>query len=244
MTEAAQATTPEFTERLAHDGFVFVSGETMCTLLRQMSELDDWPAFTASWNELVVDSYLAQQGRFRRRRHATYAVSGNGTIVRTPHQAHYQRLEYNSLQGGIERWFEPIGEDVGVGESMRAILGFACEIFTSLAPLVLAWNVEVHQFRIEAGPGEPGQPTPEGSHRDGVDYVLVLLIERRNIASGTTRIQSPNGRALGEFTLAQPFDAALLVDERVYHVVTPVHALDPLQEAHRDVLVATFRAVA
>ena len=51
-----------------------------------------------------------------------------------------------------------------------------------------AWHVEIHQFRIEARSGQDGQPTPEGMHRDGVDWVLVLLVSRVNIASGETSI--------------------------------------------------------
>jgi hypothetical protein len=39
-----------------------------------------------------------------------------------------------------------------------------------------------------SAPDEPGQPTPEGVHRDGVDYVLVLMVRRTNIAQGTTTI--------------------------------------------------------
>ena len=78
-------------------------------------------------------------------------------------------------------------------------------------------------------------------HRDGVDYVLVLLICRENIASGTTTIHGPDGRSLGSFTLTEPFDAVLVDDHRVYHGVTPVTPLDPALPACRDVLVVTFR---
>jgi hypothetical protein len=125
---------------------------------------------------------------------------------------------------------------------MRTILGFVRSFFGDLAPQTRAWRVEVHQFRIEAGPGAEGQPTPEGLHRDGVDCVLVLLIHRRNIASGTTTIQGPEGQQLGDFTLTDPLDAALLDDSRVFHGVTPVQALDPALPAYRDVLVVTLRS--
>jgi hypothetical protein len=70
--------------------------------------------------------------------------------------------------------------------------------------------------------------------------VLVLLVARKNIASGTTTIHTPDGAPLGAFTLAAPFDAALVHDPRVYHGVTPVHPIDPAQPAFRDVLVVTF----
>ena len=77
---------------------------------------------------------------------------------------------------------------------------------------------------------------------NGVDYVLVLLIRRRNIAEGTTTIQAIDDRSLlGSFTLTEPFDAALVDDARVYHGVTPVEPLDPAEPAYRDVAVITFR---
>ena len=124
---------------------------------------------------------------------------------------------------------------------MRTILGFCHALFGRLAPTTSVWHVEVHQFRIEARSAEQGRPTPEGQHRDGVDYVLVLLVNRRNIASGVTTIHGLDGLALGHFTLTSPFDAALVDDQRVSHGVTPVEPIDPSLPAYRDVLVVTFR---
>jgi hypothetical protein len=74
-----------------------------------------------------------------------------------------------------------------------------------------------------------------------VDFVLVLLIARCNIASGTTTIHSLDGKLLGSFTLTDTFDAALVDDARVFHGVTPVEPLDPTQFAYRDVLVITLK---
>jgi hypothetical protein len=64
-------------------------------------------------------------------------------------------------------------------------------------------------------------------HRDGVDYVLVLLINRRNIRSGTTTVHDLDKRPLGSFTLTDPLDAALVDDARCYHGVTPGRAREP-----------------
>jgi hypothetical protein len=160
-------------------------------------------------------------------------------IERAAHQPHYQSLDYNPLQGGIERWFEPI--TAGDGSSLRTILAFAHALFGSLHPDVRRWHVETHQFRIEARSDEPGQPTPEGVHRDGVDYVLVLMVRRTNIAQGTTTIHARDGQLLGSFTLTDPFDAALVDDARVYHGVTAVEPIDATKPAHRDVFVVTFK---
>ena len=229
------------TAAVAHDGFCFVDGLAARRLLAAAGPLGDWADFAASWNSLGPDDYLAAKGRQRRRRHAVYTATARG-VERAPHQPHYQALEYNALQGDIERWFEAMLPGVGDSEAMRTVLAFAVACFAPLAPRVRAWHIEVHQFRIEAGPGQAGEPTPEGVHRDGVDYVLVLMIDRRNIASGTTTIHDSDGTTLGSFTLAMPFDAALVDDHRVHHGVTPVTPIDPTQPAHRDVLVVTLRS--
>ncbi|HST28645.1 MAG TPA: 2OG-Fe dioxygenase family protein [Rudaea sp.] len=229
---------------LARQGFAFVPAASMRGLLGISAPGRDWDAFAASWNDLPWDEYLARYGRYRRRRHAVfYAVRGGSAEPAPRPEPHYQSRAYNPLQGGIERWFEPIDAAVGSGNAMRSILRFCRGLFDALAPAVTRWRIEAHQFRIEARADLPGQPTPEGMHRDGVDYVLVLLIARTNIASGTTMIHAPDRRELGSFTLIEPLDAALVDDARVFHGVTPVAAVDPAQPAHRDVLVVTFKRV-
>jgi hypothetical protein len=78
-------------------------------------------------------------------------------------------------------------------------------------------------------------------HRDGVDWVLALLVRRENVASGETRIADLQRNSIGDFVLTEPFDSALVDDARVYHGVTSIHALDPTRPAWRDVLIITFR---
>ena len=173
----------------------------------------------------------------RRRRHAVFSIA-DGAIEREPHQPHFQSREYNALQGGIERWFEPIDDAIGRSAPLREIVRLGARVFAPPADRPV--RVEVHQFRIEPRSDEAGHPTPEGVHRDGVDWVLVLLVARVNIASGTTTIHAEDGRELGAFTLTNPLDAAFVDDSRVAHGVTAVHAVDPAKPAHRDVLVVTY----
>ena len=231
----------ETSETLARDGYVFVPAGQMRTLLTRIGPLSDWAHFAASWNDLETDTYMADGGRYRRRRHAVYAAGRDGLLQRAEHQPHYQGLDYNHLNGGIARLFEPILAEIGGGPSMRTILDYCRTLFGQMAPTTAAWHIETHQFRIEARLGEEGRPTPEGMHRDGVDYVLVLMIDRHNIASGTTTIHDLDKRTLGSFTLAAPLDAALVDDARCFHGVTPVEPQDPSRPAYRDVLVVTFR---
>lgn len=231
----------ELQRQLAASGHAFVPAAKMRELIERFGRLDDWQAFAASWNSLPVDEYMADHGRYRRRRHAAYSVDEESAIVRQPAQAHFQSIDYNPLNGGIARWFEPLDAVLGEGSSVYAILACCVSLFGALATDVRRWHVEVHQFRIEAVPGQPALPTPEGMHRDGVDYVLVLLVQRTNIDSGTTMIGTAVDGFSSSFTLAAEFDAALVDDHRVFHGVTAVRAHDPGLPAFRDVLVVTFR---
>jgi hypothetical protein len=230
------------TETIRAEGFAFVHGAEMRALLESRGALADWAAFAGSWDDLGLDTYMADGGRYRKRRHAVFAASLEG-ITRKPAQPHYQSRDYNTLNGGIERWFQPVLPAIAAGPTMTAVLGFCRVLFDRLTP-ARAWHIEVHQFRIEARQGQHGQPTPEGMHRDGVDHVLVLLIGRRNIKSGVTSVHDLTGHALGSFTLTEPLDAALVDDARVMHGVTPVEPVDPAEPGFRDVLVVTFRRAA
>lgn len=223
-------------------GFCFASGEHIHEWLQSQrpDALADWAQFAASWNDMPLDRYMADGGRYRRRRYATLSAGETPDSIRMePHQPHYQSLEYNALNGGVAREFEPILDEVVNGNTMTSILRFCHQIFNHLQPSP-RWHIELHQFRIEAGNQLAGKPTPEGVHRDGVDFVLVMLVQRVNIASGTTTMHDLEQRTLDSFTLTAPLDTAIVNDHRCMHGVTPVEQIDPDQPAYRDVLVATF----
>ena len=234
--EAAEASTLVW-----HAGFAFVPAASMRAMLEAHGALSDWNRFAASWDDLARDEHLPEGHRYRSRRHATLsAKAGTDAFTVEAHQPHYQSLEYNPLVGGIERWFEPMRPAMVESASFRSIVAFCLRFFGPMQPAA-DWHVECHQFRIEARPDAAGKPTPEGVHRDGVDFVLVLLVNRVNIASGTTTVHDLDGKLLGSFTLTDPLDSALVHDTRVKHGVTEVRPIDPSKPAYRDVLVVTLR---
>jgi hypothetical protein len=71
---------------IGHAGFAFVEAPEMAALL-ETEGLRDWRAFADSWNDLGVDTYMADGGRYRRRRFAAFRAAPSG-IVRKPHQPH------------------------------------------------------------------------------------------------------------------------------------------------------------
>jgi len=227
-------------EALVEEGYVHTSAPQTRALLGPTA-VADWASFAASWNDLPLDGFMADGGRYRKRRFAAFSAAP-GRIVRKPHQPHYQSRDYNALNGGVQRWFEPVTDAIADHAVLQAVIAAGLDLFHPITPdPPAAWHVEVHQFRVEARTGEPGQPTPEGAHRDGVDWVIVLLIDRVNVLSGVTDIYAPGGKRLGSFTLTAPGDMVLLDDLRVLHGVTAIRPEDPGRPALRDVLVVTFR---
>jgi hypothetical protein len=190
-----------------------------------------------AWDRLPPDAYLRDGGRYRRRRHACYTVDGE-TLEAVPHRAHWQPLEYNALHGGLERWFEPIEASTSRSAAWRRLLVALGGVASSLKG-ARTWYTEAHQFRIDTTDGI-GRPTPEGAHRDGVDLVAVLLVERHEVKGGETRVFDARGPRGQRFTLDEAWTALLLDDERVIHETTPIQPLAP--SAHRDTLVLTYRA--
>ncbi|PHI97488.1 hypothetical protein BG621_01625 [Parasaccharibacter apium] len=229
--------------QLHKQGFLFLPAHHAQAWLTPYG-LKDWESFAASWNTLGMDRYMADSGRYRRRRYGTFSIN-SGHITRKEHQPHYQSRDYNLLNGGIERWFNPISEEIGNHPALQAILKASATLADHLAQehaRPTSWHVEVHQFRIEAAVHTQGRPTPEGMHRDGVDWVFVFMINRINIREGVTSIHALNKQTeLGSFTLKDPLDTAIVNDHRVYHGVTAVEPEDPSQPAYRDVLVVTLR---
>ena len=72
------------------------------------------------------------------------------------------------------------------------------------------------------GQTESVDPPPEGAHRDGVDFVAVILMQRRGVRGGETRVTEPDGSSAGCFTLDDPGSMLLMDDARVIHETSPI----------------------
>ena len=201
-------------------------------------DLQDLVALQPSWDDLPLDEYLKDGGRYRRRRHSCF-IAEEDALRQVPHRHHWQPVEYNALHGGMQRWFQPIApETIAQAAWSRLLLALARTCSKQMA--VPRWHVEAHQFRIDTTDGL-GRPTPEGAHRDGVDFVAVLLVAREAIKGGETRVFAADGPDGQRFTLDEPWSLLLMDDARVIHESTPIQPLDAAG-GHRDTLVLTFRA--
>jgi hypothetical protein len=228
---------PEAIANLRSAGYVFLpASAAQATLQLEVPGLD---ALRESWERLPRDTYLRDGGRYRARRHSCFVQTlAPATLEAVPHRPHWQPTSYNALHGGLTRWFEPIEPQVSGAPAWRQLLLALGEVFAQLQP-VPRWFIEAHQFRIDTTDGI-GRPTPEGAHRDGVDFVAVVLVARRQVRGGETRVFDAAGASGVRFTMREPWSMLLMDDARVVHETTPIQ---PHGEAgSRDTLVVTYRA--
>jgi hypothetical protein len=222
-------------QQLRERGYAVLDAQGLQALLDLPGEaLAALPPF---WDDLPPDAHLKDGGRYRRRRHSCFVVDGS-VVTQVPHRAHWQPVEYNALHGGIQRWFEPMDPAMVAQPAWTRLLRMLADRASALKG-AQPWYVEAHPFRIDTTDGI-GRPTPEGAHRDGVDLVAVLLVERHNVKGGESRVFDADGPHGLRFTMSQPWTTLLLDDERVIHETTPIQPAG--ERPHRDTLVITLRA--
>ena len=234
LTEVA-----ELAPELAQRGWAVLDADALCNLCDvAAATLSGWEPH---WNDLPPDLHLRDGGHYRRRRHSCFVVNGQA-VAQAPHRAHWQPVDYNALHGGFERWFEPMPPVWVQHPAWQRLLAALAAVASQMRGQAddRPWYVEAHPFRITTE-GGIGRPTPEGAHRDGVDLVVVLMVQRHNVKGGETRVFAAQGPLGVRFTLHQPWSALLLDDERVIHESTPIQNQLADAPAWRDSLVLTFR---
>ena len=232
---------------LARQGFVRLDAETLARFAGvEPQALTD---LTPAWHHLPPDPHLKDGGAYRRRRHGSYVQTlAIHSLREVPHRAHWQPTTYNALHGGMLRWFEPLGAALATSPAFLALVGALGELVARAVhptpdepPFDGRWFIEAHPFRIDTT-GGVGRPTPEGAHRDGVNFVAVLLVDRHAVRGGESRVFAADGPEGVRFTLEQPWSALILDDDRVIHETTPILPAIDGEPGWRDTLVLTYRA--
>lgn len=221
---------------LQEQGWAFIQPDDLLPWLHADAQAAE--AVHESWSNLPADPHLRDGGAYRFRRHSCFTLdTAQGTLTQTPHRAHWQPVTYNALHGGFERWFKPVDPAICAHPLWQALLRQIGMLVNQVKP-VPTWFIEAHQFRVDTA-GGIGRPTPEGAHRDGVDFVAVLMLGRHHIKGGETRIFDADSPRGVRSTLEAPWSAVLLDDERVIHETSPIQPLDG--HGWRDTLVLTYR---
>lgn len=202
----------------------------------------DWARFASNWEHLKLDRFMADGGTYRYRRYGQYELDPfTDELTLLPHEPYRQEKFFNKLNGGVDRVYEPLTDDFTGDPLLAGLLTALGRIFTTVDD-TRRWLIKLHPVRIIAGENI-GQPAPEGRHRDGVTFVGSLLVDRLNITGGESTTYDEDQNLLRTVTLAERGDLLLGNDQRTYHQVTPIEAVDKNQPAHRDVLVVNYTAL-
>lgn len=219
----------------------FLQGNTSALFKSDPISDPAWTVFAQSWHDLRQDEYMGDGGTYRFRRYSEFHLAqATETLRILPHRPYRQSKEDNYLNGETDRLYSPMLEGIQENAAFKQVL---CSFAGVMAPLCPSaeWLVQVFQNRILASDGQPGQPTPEGIHRDGVDFVLTLLIQRDNVDGGESSTYAQDGQTLQDsVTLNRAGDFIFLNDKLMKHSVQPINRLDPAKEGYRDALIAMF----
>lgn len=203
----------------------------------------DWARFAENWDDLKLDTFMADGGTYRYRRYSQFEIDGETEcLTRLPHGPYRQEADVNKLNGGVDRLFEPLTETFVDDPLLRDVLMELAGIFTGVDG-TNRWNVKVTPIRIIATQDQDGQPTPEGRHRDGATFITSLMIGRNNVTGGESSIYTDDGDCLVTTTLSEPGDILLSDDRRTLHEVTALRLEENKEPAHRDVLIMAYTSL-
>ena len=229
----------ELIEALSSTGGYLLPGRALSRLIGVTAA--DWSRFALNWEDLTLDTHMADGGRYRYRRYGQYDLDvATETLTPLPHAPYRQESDVNPLNGGVDREFDPPTERFTADPLLRSLLTALGRIFTAVDGTV-SWNIRLHPYRVIGG-AEAGLPAPEGRHRDGVTFITSLLIKRTNVSGGESSVYTEDGGRLLRATLTEPGDLLLGDDRRTLHDVSPVLPTDAGSPAYRDVLVIAYTA--
>jgi hypothetical protein len=201
---------------------------------------DLWSEFAEEWNDLPIDRYMADGGRYRRRRYSRFLLDcSSGGLTQQPHAPYKQSLAVNPLNGGVEREFEACTHAFCHNPLLRRLLIGLGRAFKQ-AHGGNSWNIQLLANRILASAEAAGKPAPEGRHRDGVTYVATLMINRFQVTGGCSVIYNNDGCKLAEVMLHERGQLMINDDRSTLHSVTPVWPAEGFRDGYRDVLVMLF----
>lgn len=219
----------------------FLQGNTDTVFNSELTHSPAWTDFAKSWDDLRQDEFMGDGGTYRFRRYSEFHLAqATHTLLPLAHRPYRQSKEDNYLNGEIDRLYLPMLEGIQTNQAFKQVLFIFADV---MAPLFgpAEWLVQVFQNRIVANDGQPGKPTPEGIHRDGVDFVLTLMVNRDNVNGGESATYAQDGLTLRAcVTLKEAGDFIFLNDKLMKHDVQPISRLNPAKECSRDMLIAMF----
>ncbi|RZS34226.1 hypothetical protein EV193_10913 [Herbihabitans rhizosphaerae] len=192
------------------------------------------PEVLAEFDTLPFDPYTG--GRQRYRRFSQYRLSWqteteSWSMERLPHRPFLQPKAVNTFVGGVPRELEPLRIDP-TPQIDAAAKGIGLDTEHD-------WHSNVHQCRVVVGPDVEGVSVPEGPHRDGHDYAMLVVFDRKNITGGENQLMPMGGGEPFFRVTLQANQAIAFDDTNMWHTATDLESLDG-GPGHRDLWIVVF----
>jgi hypothetical protein len=182
---------------------------------------------------LPIDPYCGGGQRSRRfSQYKLYFAEREWRLELLPHRPFLQSKEYNAYVGGVQRHLPPLRIDptpqIAAGAEGIGL------------PRDEAYQINVHQCRVISNDEIRGVSVPEGPHRDGHEWGMVIVFARENIEGGETHLfrNDDLSRPFFRVTL-QPNQAIVYEDGALKHFATDIVA-PPRERGHRDLWIVAY----
>ncbi len=179
------------------------------------------------FNQVAQDPYIAKGDRYKSI--ARCRLKGTN-IEQQAHGPLFQNQQINPVNGGIMRSYPEISN---LDCAKEPIMLFAQTFNIDYTDEIL-----VQTQRTKCSNENSGITTPEGFHRDDIDFLAILCVNRYNIQGSETQLLNAEGNIVFQRTL-YPGEMLLINDSQFLHYTSPITIQDPHKNKHgyRDILI-------
>lgn len=192
--------------------------------------------YKPDFNRLTVDPYVKEG--YRRKHLVRYKYHGSDSGIKTyselPHAPLFQSSSINPTHGGLQRHYPKLTSyDPRLVKNML-------DLFVSAAKVPEQESILLQYQRVTTSTFIKGQPSVEGYHRDGVERIGIICMDRENIIGGVNefRLNTDHSNVV-RMELSRGY-MVIIDDNIVQHRVTEIEPVHEYVEAYRDVILIAY----
>jgi len=204
----------------------------------KLEQVSKWGVSTLkdSFNKLPTTDHRDCKYRLRRYSRIKLCDTDHSKYMKLESEAFNQASHYNQFQGGIDRQFEDIEDEVVESGGMLEM----CDTFLESCGYDDDHEIEIHQMRIVVG-NELAPVSPEGVHQDGYRFIAMVGINRYNITGGNLLVSKTcEGKPIVDFPL-ESGEMVMLDDRVMWHNATPIKQVSSAVQGWMDVFILTAK---
>ena len=204
----------------------------------KLEQISPWGVSTVkdSFNKLPKTNH--RDGEYRLRRYSKIKLSDTDDFkyMKMESEAFNQSAHYNQFQGGVDRKFEDIEDEVVHSGGMMEM----CDTFLQSSGFSDDHEIEIHQMRIVTK-NELTPVSPEGVHQDGYRFIAMVGINRYNITGGNLLVcKTYEGKPIVDFPLDDG-EMIMLDDKAMWHNATQIKPINDAVQGWMDAFILTAK---